>query len=655
MPYLLRYPFAAHSALMALLLTLLLAGCNRGPATVAVVPPLVLTPPPAEARVLLAELTASQLPPRDLLALARRLGGAGDIPAAALAEAAPPAPGAVASFWYSDQDSGQRKQIQAHLRYQSDSLNLWFEEGVRVDDETLAAAGRTLEEQVLPAVRRFFGPERRPGIDGDNRLHILHMPRLGGLATAYFIAGDGVTRMAYPYSNERELLYVSLDRARLGSEAYYSAVAHELQHLIQAGTDGNEMAWLEEGLAELASYVAGYPVPGEKREQDYSEQPDVQLTTFSHDEARIRAHYGAAYLFAVYFHDRFGPEATRALVEEPADGLAGVSAVLADQGQSLSGVDLFADWAVANYLVGIGRQYPPYVYETLRPPPPRLAADWRRFPVAGVEGVPQFGADYIRLQSAAPLTLVFTGTRQVALMDAPPRSGRRYWSTVPADRSDLSLTGRFDLSGLSQATLRFWTWYDIEAGFDYGYVAVSADDGASWTLLETEASTRANPQGNSYGPAYTGVSGGGESPIWIAQTADLSAFAGRPVWLRFEAVSDDRLQGQGWALDDIAIPELNFLDDGESDAGVWQAAGFFRHSNQLPQHFLLQLILLAGDGQVSVTRLALDEAGRGRWLIPLGPSQREAVLVVSGVTPVTTQPAAYRYRIAPAPPQAGSG
>ena len=44
---------------------------------------------------------------------------------------------------------------------------------------------------------------------------------------------------------------------------------------------------------------------------------------------------------------------------------------------------------------------------------------------------------------------------------------------MPGDKSDMTLTGAFDLSGLTQATLSFQTWYDVEEGWDYAYVTVS--------------------------------------------------------------------------------------------------------------------------------------------------------------------------------------
>jgi bacillopeptidase F (M6 metalloprotease family) len=49
------------------------------------------------------------------------------------------------------------------------------------------------------------------------------------------------------------------------------------------------------------------------------------------------------------------------------------------------------------------------------------------------------------------------------------------------------------MRSLEQATLRFNTWFEIEEGWDYGYVAASTDGGATWTALRGDHTTASNP------------------------------------------------------------------------------------------------------------------------------------------------------------------
>lgn len=621
------------------LVILLLTACNTifRPEE-EIVPPIITEPPPAVAFDTAAAFQNAAVPPRDLADLTGRFRDAGSIPTTA--EPAAYSEGDTAAFWYKNHENNENVSVNAILVHQSDSLNLWFEEGENYDAAEVAAAAAVLQDTIFPTVRTFFGQERTPGIDGDPRVQILHLKSIGGSVAGYFSEADEFVSAVNPFSNQKELLYISLEYAAVGSESYYSVIAHEFQHMIHWATDANEASWLNEGLSELAAHLNGYGSTGFI--QDYAARTDTQLNDFVQQSDATTAHYGAAFLFTTYFLERFGEEATRALVRSPENGPSSVELTLSEMGSELTFDALFADWLAANYLDGLENTDPVYQYQQLDIPDLEPAAEINRFPAAGEAAVRQYGADYLEIESDAPLTLVFTGTTQTSLLATTAHSGQMFWSSYPADSSDVTLTRRFDLTEVDRATLSFWTWYELEEGWDYAYLTVSEDEGQSWELLETPQTTLDNPQGNSYGPAYTGNSGGGEAPVWIQDSADLTPYSGRSILVRFEVVTDEAVHLQGFALDDIAVPELNFLDDAESEAAGWETAGFVRHANILPQSFLLQLLLLGDDG-VDVYPLTLEESRRGRWTIPMGEETERAVLIVSGNAPVTRLPAAYAY------------
>ncbi len=583
---------------------MLLLGCNLFRPATETPPPLILTPPPDTAYQTLEAFLKANVPDRDLVALTERFKGIA-VPLVAQTEATEYEMGQIETFWYKNQVSGRNEQIEARLVYRSAGLNMWVELNQRINVAETNAAAATLENIIFPLVRNLFGTEWQPGVDGDNRVNILHLKEIGGGTVGYFAAADEYVNTVNPYSNQREMIYVSLEYADIGSEAYYGLIAHEMQHLIQWHTDPNEEYWLDEGMGELASHSAGYAdTHGTDYEASFMALSDIQLTNFDRsDPAAEPAHYGASLLFTTYFRDRFGEDATLALVQHEANGFAGFDAVLADLGLTLTADQLFADWLIANYLTSHSRGEGVYAYaEGMTLVELDAAASHTRFPVSQTAAVHQYGADYIELQSSSPLTVVFTGTQQVQLVDAQPHSGDFYWATYPADKSDMTLTRPFDLTGLDKATLTFWTWYDIEEGWDYGYVAVSSDNGQTWTPLSTASTTLDNPEGNSFGPGYTGISGGGETPVWVQESTDLTPYAGQQVLIRFEYVTDEGVHEQGFIVDDIAIPELGYLDDAEAGDGGWESAGFVRHSNILPQTFLVQAILLS-DNAVQIMPL----------------------------------------------------
>jgi hypothetical protein len=126
---------------------------------------------------------------------------------------------------------------------------------------------------------------------------------------------------------------------------------------------------------------------------------------------------------------------------------------------------------------------------------------------------------------------------------------------------------------------------------------------------------------------------------------DLSTYAGQEVLIRFETITDDAVNRPGFALDDLAIPEIGYSSDFEVDDGGWEPAGFVRHANALPQRWQIQLILLGPE--TIVEQIVLDDQQMSEWDIPLGGDADRAILAISGIAPVTTEWASYSYEIAP--------
>jgi len=106
----------------------------------------------------------------------------------------------------------------------------------------------------------------------------------------------------------------------------------------------------------------------------------------------------------------------------------------------------------------------------------------------------------------------------------------------------------------------------IELDWDYAYLVVSADDGATWTEVETNLSTATDPNGQNFGYGITGNSYG-----WVDLSADLSAFTG-DVMIGFRYWTDVAVVEPGLMLDNIEITGYP-VDGAEADAG-WSFDGF---------------------------------------------------------------------------------
>ena len=161
----------------------------------------------------------------------------------------------------------------------------------------------------------------------------------------------------------------------------------------------------------------------------------------------------------------------------------------------------------------------------------------------------------------------------------PPHSGTHYWYSDGVTWAWFRLHQAFTIPETG-ATLSFWTYYEIEADWDYGYIEVYDLDTDEWYTLPglktTSAApeTQTNPNCDGYDPwvysalgrwnALTGFSGD-----MYQEAMDLTPFAGHTIELSFTYWTDGYVLELGWYVDDIAIPELGFFDDVESGADGW--------------------------------------------------------------------------------------
>jgi hypothetical protein len=245
------------------------------------------------------------------------------------------------------------------------------------------------------------------------------------------------------------------------------------------------------------------------------------------------------------------------------------------------------------------------------------------------------------LEGGDTLHIGIDAPTDVGLIASEAAQGR-FWYSNRGDVSDTTLTRAFDLTGVTSATLNYRLWHHTERSWDYGYVLVSADDGATWDILETPHTTTDNPHGAAYGAGYNGVSGGGDTPVWIDESASLDAYAGQTIQLRFEMITDDGVNQPGMAVDDIAIPEIGYSSDFEADDGGWLPQGWLLTDNRLPQEMWVQAAQIDGD-DVTVTRWRAQ--GGGDWQLPLEAGTQQVLLAVSGLAPVTTIPMPYTLTV----------
>lgn len=600
-------------------------------------------------------IAAALVPDRDRVGLAVRLSGIPD-PATSI-ETPDYQVGDVIPFTVNNLDTEESLEIDAELVYANDVVYMWVEQGVDYDLNAIEESAEVFATEIYPTNTSTFGSEPNPGVDNDSRVHILHSTQLGFSIAGYFGSSDVYPRAIVPDSNEKEMFYINISNTYPGTADYESTIAHEFQHMIHFNVDGNESTWLNEGMSEMAAFLNGYGASGFI--PFYLSSPWIQLTDWPENESTL-PNYGGAFLFSLYFYDRFGREATEALVENDLEGMDSVSDTLAAFGEQLEADEVFADWVVANLLndpdvLSPSGEVGLYAYESIENlGSPAYVNFVSSFPFDQTLEGGQYGADYTQISGAGTVTLRFEGAQTVSLIPAntadtdgdPATDDRFFWWSNRGDESNTRMTRAFDLTGVQSATLSYDVWYLLEYGWDYGYITVSTDGGETYEILSTPHTTDYNPFGNAYGQGYTGGSAeesGASANGWLHEEIDLSAYAGQEILLSFETITDDAVNRPGMAIDNICIAELDACTDAESGDDGWEGAGFVRISNAVPQTFVVQLVIPDG-GAYRVEHIEIDENNRGEITFTLQPGS-PATLIVSGLARHTTEPAIYSLSI----------
>lgn len=589
-------------------------------------------------------LLSEIVPINDPITLAERLGGKENVPTILIDTDAPFQVGDKKTFWVSNTDTNENFQVDATLRYVGDNIYFWIENGVKYREADLQQLADTFDQEIVPTDRAFFGMEWNPGVDGDPRFYVLYAGGLGSSLAGYFSSADELPPAAHPYSNAHEMFLMNSDTVNLNEEYIYGTMAHEFQHMIHWYQDRNEETWVNEGFSMLAEHVNGYDSGG--FDYDYMLNPDLQLTDWGPDTGENGPHYGASYLFMVYFLDRFGEDATKAWVALKENGFAGLDKVMQElgwmnpsTGKVYSGYDVFSDWTVANYLQDDSVEQGRFAYQSYSPSEVYVEESVFDCPTQITSDVNQFGADYIEVNCPGTYTLNFKGASTTNLLpfQSPPSGDYFFWSNM-GDESDMSLSQTFDLSQVKgSAKLTFKTWYDLEEDYDYVYISASTD-GEHWQILNSLNCTTDNPSGNSYGCGWNGTSDG-----WIDEQVDLSDYIGSPVTIRFDYITDAAVNGVGMALDDFHLDAIGYQSDLEDDEGGWQGDGFVRLENSLPQTYSVRMITMGSHPMVQNVDLDANNSAEVEFTID-GKVDR-VVLVISGTTPVTREKAPYQVKV----------
>ena len=161
--------------------------------------------------------------------------------------------------------------------------------------------------------------------------------------------------------------------------------------------------------------------------------------------------------------------------------------------------------------------------------------------------------DYSFEELANPYTTTdsATGTTNWASTGFTVSSARSHSSSTSfysgtGDNLYATLDSRFPYHVGANDTLKFWTFYNVEANWDYCYAEVSTD-GISFTPIAGNITTNSNPFGTNRGNGITGSSGG-----FVQGRFPLTGYVGQDVYFRLSYLTDGATFEEGFYVDDIS-------------------------------------------------------------------------------------------------------
>ncbi|MFK4211548.1 serine hydrolase [Streptomyces sp. NPDC030920] len=172
---------------------------------------------------------------------------------------------------------------------------------------------------------------------------------------------------------------------------------------------------------------------------------------------------------------------------------------------------------------------------------------------------------------------VATANRMARAVAVRPTRGRTAWFSGMASAASATLTLPTLRLASSHARLSSALWWDTEPGSDFLFLEVSADAGATWqpvpfTTVPTAEKPRTEPE-----PHPTGTVSGWSGRVWHHLEADLAAWRGKEVRLRWRYTTDQLYVGRGAYVDAVRVEDGHrtaFDESRSGDAARIEALGW---------------------------------------------------------------------------------
>jgi hypothetical protein len=242
----------------------------------------------------------------------------------------------------------------------------------------------------------------------------------------------------------------------------------------------------------------------------------------------------------------------------------------------------------------------------------------------------QYSAEYIMVDArgADKLHLRLRQDAKARLINEDSIDGDHFYYAATTEWGNSTLTREIDLTEVDRAWLEYRIWYKLADDLEYAYVTASKDGGISWEALSGIFMRSSAIYKDYYPRGYSR-----STANWLPERINLSDYAPGRVLLRFEVNSSYLTEYAGMAIDDLRIGSINYRDGFESDDGNWDAEGWVRTDNRLPNNTWLQVAQDTGD-RLHISRSLMN--GSGDLTVNLQPGVSQVLVAISPVVPYTS-------------------
>ncbi|MFE4799906.1 serine hydrolase [Streptomyces sp. NPDC056708] len=172
---------------------------------------------------------------------------------------------------------------------------------------------------------------------------------------------------------------------------------------------------------------------------------------------------------------------------------------------------------------------------------------------------------------------VATANQMARAVAVRPARGRTAWFSGLASATGATLTLPALRLASSRARLSSALWWDTEPGSDFLFLEVSADAGSTWQAVPFTTVPMAGQHHPEPEPHPTGSVSGWSGRVWHRLDADLAAWRGKEVRLRWRYATDQLYVGRGVYVDAVRVEDGNrtvFDESRPRDAAGIEALGW---------------------------------------------------------------------------------